>query len=107
VASFTPDQSQRIIKALSERVPSLGPCPVCRDGKATWTLANGIISLPVTSVSPTYPDIWGAVGGVQEAIPAYGLVCSKCGHIQLLSAAALGNPHLLQFEDFGLRPTLK
>ena len=102
--AFTPEQSRNIIAAISRRVPNLGTCTVCRDQKAKWTLANGIISLPLQSVSSVYPNVWGSTGiGIQETMLAYGLVCSTCGHIELLSAAALGNPHI---EPYTLPPPI-
>ena len=104
--AFTKFQADRIIEAITQRAPQIGVCAICR--KAKWTLANGMVSLTLLDpgggrqTAPAWafpPDstISGSTGSaaVTEALLAYALVCGFCGHIELISAAAIGNPHLI------------
>lgn len=103
--AFTKEQADRVIAAISQRAPQIGSCSICR--KSKWTLANGLVSLTLLEPNPrrsapawSFPpdmSVGGSTGvsGVTEALLAYGLVCGFCGHIELISAAAIGNPHLV------------
>src|SRR5687767_8125760 len=87
---FSVEQQSRIIAAISERVGRVRTCPVC--GHTQWTLADGLVNLSVEG-GMQYYGLPAWAGTENRSLPAYALVCNKCGDIRLMSAAALGNPH--------------
>ncbi len=89
---LTPEQQQRILAVFEQRTQALfaGSCPLCRH--KAWTLADGIIRL---NIGPVY-----ASGQFPAEMPCVALVCSNCGHTEMLNLISLGLGDMV-----GLAPT--
>jgi hypothetical protein len=79
--ALTPDQQDRIIRTVRERVGSDLRCPLC--GNTTWTATEGfavIYGQERLDRSPT-PD---------QGLPSIPLVCTRCGNTHFLNIFVLG-----------------
>lgn len=96
---FTPEQQQKIIAALGQK---LRGCPAC--GKVgTWQLmTEGLVNIPIGNPGQyAYPASGGAFYGgpfsTNKAIPCIALTCANCGNLQFHSVLQLGLGPLFGF----------
>ncbi len=75
------DVQQRIIRAITARVPRMPLCAVC--GRQQWTLASGVVTIQLQEDPGAY-----VLGG--PAMPCAALVCQHCGNTLLLNLVVLG-----------------
>ncbi len=83
-----PETDERILAAIHEKVPELGPCSICRTSSG-YVLAEGFVSLVLQSFGAT----GFVIGG--QALPCIALTCRRCGNTVLLNAYVLGLGELL------------
>ncbi len=76
---LTPEQAERIAKAVGERLNNDMPCPLC--GVDDWALLTEVVPLVVQSRMSSVPS-----GSLLNA----PLVCNNCGNTHLLNLIALG-----------------
>ncbi|HBB88991.1 MAG TPA: hypothetical protein DC047_15405 [Blastocatellia bacterium] len=88
---YTPAIKERIITALTGKLPNqrLGPCALC--GTAAWFPSDGFVLISVTMDAPNL-----VFGG--PALPSIALICSNCGNTHLLNLKVLGLEELLKPE---------
>lgn len=83
------EDSQRIIKAITERVPNMAACSVCRT--RNFTLGEGLVRLDLSELHSSTIRIGGG-----PSLPSVVLVCQNCGNTILLNLIVLGLQDLLE-----------
>lgn len=83
---FNPQERERILRRVTERLPNLGTCVACRSNQ--WTLAEGFVAFPLQDSTGTF-----TLGG--PTMPCIAVVCNVCGNTLFLNAIVLGLTELL------------
>ena len=79
--AFSPEEMDRIVAAIRERVPEIAKCAAC--GHDQWTLADGLVRLTLQKERGVV-----VVGG--RNMPCVALICKRCGNTLLLNMIVLG-----------------
>ncbi|HEV3040253.1 MAG TPA: hypothetical protein VHA33_20990 [Candidatus Angelobacter sp.] len=82
MATFTPEQNERIVQKLVEKIGTNKACPMC--GRSGWLVNDGLVLL--TLQSPAQAAI--TIGG--KALPSLTITCTTCGNTVFLNVFTLG-----------------
>ena len=81
-----PEIAQRILAALTAKIPVFPPCWVC--GNKTWNLSDGWV------VQVLQSDIGHPLAFGGPSMPCVAVTCNNCGHVVFMNLIALGLPDL-------------
>jgi hypothetical protein len=84
---FTTEEKNRIVEALSKKIPDLPPCQFC--GVQQWMLGDAFIFVVLQ-------DNMNEIRTFGSGLPLIHLLCRNCGNIALFSAMILGLRDLIE-----------
>lgn len=79
---FTPEQRDRVLKAIDERLAGREGCVLCGHGTLTLVATPMYLSDRLPNSFPSAPNI--------RILPCIVLVCDTCGNTHLLAMSRLG-----------------
>jgi hypothetical protein len=79
--SLSPEQRDRVLKTVQERVGGEIRCSLC--GSSTWMFTEGITVIQAQ-------DSLGMTAVPDRGLPSLPLVCRQCGNTYFLNVIALG-----------------
>ena len=93
--TFSPEQLERVLAAVKDRVPNTGKCQIC--GSDDWQIQDGMAQVtmhPIPFPAPTaFPTSRWTIPS--PFLPSVVLICTTCGQTVFLNALVLGLGDLL------------